>query len=164
MLQFRLTGDVATQQCINRPAPEQPILCAGMDAPIIFSLAYAAPEIVAAYHAGVKTVLADAAADMWALGVIAFELLTKQRVFTPTAGVQDVVQRLLGEKPLLWEGDSPATRAKLRELRGLKRAILSCLDRNPANRPTADALLQSWNHMFDATKTALYTHTSGSSV
>ena len=56
-------------------------ICApiGQDAPLQFTLHYAAPETAAAYCAGQRTVTATAEVDAWALGVIAYEaLLGKQ--------------------------------------------------------------------------------------
>jgi hypothetical protein len=42
---------------------------AGDEAELSFTVKYAPPETVQAYNAGVKTILADDAADVWALGV-----------------------------------------------------------------------------------------------
>jgi serine/threonine protein kinase len=126
---------------------------AGETSPLTFSLAYAAPEVIAAFRNGERTLVADPAADMWALGIIAYEILTKERVFLPANGSEDIIQRLLGEKPLLWEGDSPALQEQLRQLRGLRRPILQCLDRDPARRPTSAEIVDSWNRLFDMTKT-----------
>jgi serine/threonine protein kinase len=41
-----------------------------------FSLQYAAPELIIAAGKGANGIEADGAVDVWALGVIAFELLT----------------------------------------------------------------------------------------
>ena len=52
------------------------------------------------------SVVADAAVVVWALGIIAFELLTKTRVFVPfETGAAEVIDQLSGNKPLPWEGD-----------------------------------------------------------
>ena len=48
----------------------------GETARLGFTLAYAAPEVVLAADMGSKSVTADSAVDSWALGVMAFELLT----------------------------------------------------------------------------------------
>lgn len=55
--------------------------CAGSTARLTLSLKYAAPEIIAALEAGCHTIHVDAAVDIWAIGVIAFELLTGERAF-----------------------------------------------------------------------------------
>jgi serine/threonine protein kinase len=103
------------------------------------------------------------AVDMWALGVIAYEMLTKERAFGQGANADAMIRRTVGAEPLPWEDPSPAAQAKLRELRGLKRAVLQCLDRDPEKRPSSELVLQSWNHMFDSTKTSMFTHMSSSS-
>jgi serine/threonine protein kinase len=105
-----------------------------------------------AYRAGHRTIVADPAVDMWALGVIAYEMLTQQRAFGPQASAEEMIARMAGEALLPWEDPSPAAQAKLSELRGLKRMVMLCLDRNPAQRPTSEYVLHSWNQLFDATR------------
>lgn len=39
--------------------------------------------------------------------------------------------------------------ARVAKLRGLKRTVLRCLERDPRKRPTAQALVAAWNHSFD---------------
>ena len=58
--------------------------------------------------------------------------------------------QIAGRTPLRWErvGTQECDDA-LCMLRGLRRSVLRCLDRDPARRPTCEALLGSWNHMFD---------------
>ena len=46
-----------------------------------FTLAYAAPEVAAAFHAGERYIESSAALDSWSLGVMAFELLTGAPAF-----------------------------------------------------------------------------------
>ena len=48
----------------------------GEDAPVSFTLAFAAPEVAAACRAGRKSIQATPALDAWSLGVMALELLT----------------------------------------------------------------------------------------
>ena len=46
--------------------------------------------------------------------------------------------------------EDPAKKdAGLRKLRMLKRSLVKCLSRDPAERPTAAALLESWENLFD---------------
>jgi eukaryotic-like serine/threonine-protein kinase len=48
----------------------------GQNAPLSFTLAYAAPEVAKARHAGKTSIEANTALDAWSLGVMAWELLT----------------------------------------------------------------------------------------
>lgn len=107
-----------------------------------------------ALEAGSKTIHVNAAVDIWAIGVIAFELLTGERVFPPAAvsssGSDAAVKAaLLGRTLLPWEGASDAAKGRQEKLRGLRRTVLKCLARDPTARPTSDTLLQSWEHAFD---------------
>lgn len=68
------------------------------------SLEYAAPEIIAGIKPGVATCAsATAAADMWALGMVAFELLTNEPLFAPGTAPKTIRAALAGRKPLPWE-------------------------------------------------------------
>lgn len=55
-----------------------------------FSLQYAPPEAVRAYVDGHKTIDSSPAADIWAFGVVAFELLTARRTFPPRTPAAEV--------------------------------------------------------------------------
>ena len=53
----------------------------GEEAPLSFSLAYAAPEVVDAVRGRRRSIVARPALDAWSLGVTAFELLTGAPAF-----------------------------------------------------------------------------------
>lgn len=131
---------------------------AGTQPGLSYSLQYAPPEIVAAVETGESTVLADSAADMWALGVIAYELLTRSRTFSRSLSRHEIRDQIAGRAPLPWEGEGRQPR--LQQLRILKRTVLACLARDPKRRPTAETLLRSWNRLFDAISSTTAT-TSG---
>lgn len=125
---------------------------AGQTCGLSLSLLYTAPESVHALEAGLKTVVADPATDMWALGVISFELLTASRAFARSMNAEDIRAAIAGRAPLPWETHD-FRKKNVPELRMLRRSVLSCLNRDPQRRPTSTALLQSWNGLFDqATK------------
>ena len=58
--------------------------------PLSFTLGYAAPEVAIALAEGSEVVAAECAMDAWAIGVIAFELLTGKSAFKMFRGKQDV--------------------------------------------------------------------------
>ena len=132
--------------------------CAGSTAGLAFSLKYAPPEVIGALESGCRTVHVDAAVDIWAIGVIAFELLTGERAF-PVEGMsaaeaeKAAQDAIAGRKPLPWEVLSEGAKERLGKMRGLKRTVLRCLERDPAKRPGAEALLKSWDHTFDDMQT-----------
>ena len=55
---------------------------AGVAAPLSYTLVYSPPEVAAAVSTGAKSIVADAAMDAWAMGVVAYELLTRQSAFS----------------------------------------------------------------------------------
>jgi hypothetical protein len=75
----------------------------GSTASLSLSLTYAAPEAVAAHEAQQWSVVCDAAVDMWALGMIAYELLMSTKVFGRSLKRGDVQDQLMGRAPLPWE-------------------------------------------------------------
>ena len=131
---------------------------AGSPASLSYSLKYAAPEVVHEIEAKSKTILVDAAIDIWAIGVIAFELLTGERAFSihnmdAIESEQAAQEAIAGRAPLPWEGTSEETQQRLEKLRGLRRTVLLCLERDPAKRPTAPVLMKTWDHVFDRMET-----------
>ena len=124
---------------------------AGDTVPLTYSPLYAPPEVAQADERGDRTIVADAAADMWALGVMAFELLTHQPVFHPWSTPRETVwAQLCGRAALPWEDGAPEQATKVKQLQVLKRAVLECLQRKPEDRPAADQVLRHWRSLFEA--------------
>jgi serine/threonine-protein kinase len=86
--------------------------------------AYMAPEMAL----GEKC---DGRADVYALGCVAFFLLTGQLVFEATNGLQ-MITKHIQEPPV-----PPSQRTELDVAPELDRAVLACLMKNPEDRPTA---------------------------
>lgn len=116
---------------------------------LTFSPAYCPPETLSEVHAGSTYVTAQRAADMWAVGVIAYELCINHPVFTPMLWPRAaVVQAALGLHPYPWEV-KVGSFSNLPELRALGRVVRACLSRNPAKRPSAEDFLRDLNHLYD---------------
>ena len=64
----------------------------GEVAGLAYTLVYAAPEVAAAAEAGARSVVVTPAMDAWALGVVAFELLTRQSAFQQLLEGRDSVR------------------------------------------------------------------------
>ena len=66
---------------------------AGTEMPLHLTLAYAAPESVRAFASGATTMACQPSQDAWALGVMAFELLTGASAFQIVTDGQSKVCR-----------------------------------------------------------------------
>jgi serine/threonine protein kinase len=71
----------------------------GSEAPLSLTLHYAAPETVAAWREQRRRVVVTAALDAWSLGVVAFELLTRQPAFQMLLQGRDEVRRCHAAAP-----------------------------------------------------------------
>jgi serine/threonine protein kinase len=109
-----------------------------------------------AQETGQEMMEVSGAHDIWALGLIAYELLTGTRVFeahhSSTATFSDsadeqVRLQLIGEAGLPWE--DARTRSSVRKLHQMKRSVMLCLSRNPKERPNSELLLDMWNEIFE---------------
>ena len=76
----------------------------------------------------------DGRADIYALGCVAYFLLTAQVVFEGAEGLQTLVRRLNEDPPL------PSSRTDLPIPAELERIVMSCLARDAGARPTATTL------------------------
>lgn len=152
----RPTSTGTTMQARNTPLliVRNTWITVGSTAGLSFSLNYTAPEVLSALESGCDTILVDAAVDMWAVGVIAFELLTGEPAFQAVGwpspqSQQPVRDAIAGRAQLPWEEGGDTAAQRLRRLRGLRKTVTMCLQRDPSKRPSADALLDAWDHVFD---------------
>jgi serine/threonine protein kinase len=113
------------------------------------TLRYAPPEAINAHTAGTN-IIVDPSLDMWAIGVIVFESLTKSRAFQVHGGVEEAYECAEGAKLYPWERPVEELPAQWRRSRACS-LFLQCLERDPAARPTAEQLLQSLVKLSDCT-------------
>lgn len=123
---------------------------------------YAAPEVLRAADADAD-VVAHAATDMWALGVIAFEALTHGPAFEPGRRGADVFAAAAGRWRYPWEvaeAELPGVwrRSRLRGVTG------ACLARDPAARPSAQRMLDAMQRLGSATAFEVWGDDSGSAA
>jgi serine/threonine protein kinase len=105
----------------------------GVEAGISCTLAYAAPEAVAAFKKGETRMLVTGALDVWSLGIIFYEFLTGSHIFT--CSPDDIFAAAAGQVLFPWEEQgSLQQRAHMRRLGLLKELILAMLDRDPVKR------------------------------
>lgn len=86
---------------------------------------------------------AAAAADMWALGVVACQLLAPAATAVHAALQNDgpaAWDAACGRAAFPWEAGAPEHAACVAELRGAADVVLSCVARSPAERPSAPRL------------------------
>jgi serine/threonine protein kinase len=113
------------------------------------TLRYAPPEAINAHTAGMDMVV-DPSLDMWAIGVILFESLSRSRTFQIHGGAEEAYECAEGAKQYPWE--RPVEELPVQWRRSRACSLFSrCLSRDPAARPTANQLLQSLHRLSDAT-------------
>ena len=106
---------------------------------VVGAIPYMAPEVIA-NRDNVST-----SADVWSLGAILYHLLTGERPFGD--GLQAVHRIMIGHtpnQPKILATVSSQFKQLAEELWGL---VIQCLHSNPANRPTAAALVQQCNRL-----------------
>lgn len=114
-------------------------------------MAYSPPETLHALHAGARTITSDAASDIWAIGVITYELVLGCPAFTAREWTREqLTQAALGQHAYPWEVPGhPGQFRHIPEARALSSALRACLNRSPSRRPTSAALSLRINQLFD---------------
>lgn len=67
--------------CMYETGSPVHLYAAGKAARLTYSLAYSPPETLKDFNDGERTVVADPSVDMWAVGIIAYELITGKPSF-----------------------------------------------------------------------------------
>jgi serine/threonine protein kinase len=104
---------------------------AGERSRLVHNITYAAPEIIKAAEASKSTVFVDPATDVWAVGLIALEMVTGERLFPelPQNGGAAEAERVCkvicdcirGRREAPWEHVD--TRQKVQQRRSIKRTV-----------------------------------------
>eukprot|EP00892_Ulva_mutabilis_P000459 jgi/Ulvmu1/10413/UM062_0009.1 len=134
---------------------------------LTFSMAYSPPEALCTLHAGAHTITSDPASDIWAIGVITYELVLGRPAFPARTWTREqLTHAALGERAYPWEEpNQPGRFRQIPEARALSGALRACLHRDPARRPLAAALGRRLNHLFDesgvTTESAAYVPADG---
>ena len=110
---------------------------AGEVLPVRCTLPYAPPEVVNAYTNS-TLVTVEPGADIWALGVMAFEVLSGRRAMQ---SISELYLFASGAQSYPWEAAPDAAAEPWRKLR-LWSLVEACLARDPAARPTAAMVVQ----------------------
>jgi eukaryotic-like serine/threonine-protein kinase len=110
---------------------------------VTYSLNFAAPELIIAKEAGMQSVPVSTAADIWSLGLVAYEALMGRRTFSPGTRDSEIQNMLAGRLPLPWDESDPT------QLRTLKHSVLECLSRRPDHRPSAENVHEAWSNLLD---------------
>jgi serine/threonine protein kinase len=113
------------------------------------SLGYAAPEVIVAFSER-KDLQSSAAMDIWALGVIVYEALTRQAAVDPFGGVNFCLELAQGESKYPWEDGEQAF-----EFRGsrARKVVEACLHRDPERRVAASDIVGSFRMISNRTET-----------
>lgn len=104
----------------------------GQAADVSYALRYTSPEIPAADLAGEATIAADPSMDMFALGILAFEVMTGKRFYGEDTSDSDVLLMLMGHKQLPSEGEGSVL-AQVVD-RNSQRLLRHLIRRNPSIR------------------------------
>eukprot|EP00878_Enallax_costatus_P005144 GHUV01005407.1.p1 GENE.GHUV01005407.1~~GHUV01005407.1.p1 ORF type:complete len:869 (+),score=265.54 GHUV01005407.1:25-2607(+) len=113
-----------------------------MVVPEVLSVEYCAPEVAEAVARGDRVMVATPAADMWTVGVMAYEMSTGQPFYPAHWSNEEIWRSLLGFTPLPCEALDIVAQAAPGE-RAFMKKVAHLLQRNPMQRMTADRLASS---------------------
>eukprot|EP00892_Ulva_mutabilis_P003963 jgi/Ulvmu1/1939/UM012_0099.1 len=108
------------------------------------TLAYTAPEVLAATCEGDSAMHVSPAIDAWSLGVVVLELLLAEPAFPPSSSREEVVSQILGEAGHRLPWEDPVAAAAIRPRLGVLRPlVLALLERIPERRLPVHAFVDA---------------------
>ena len=113
-------------------------------------LCYCAPEVVANPALPLRSqslVPVTTAADIWSIGLVAYEVLTQERAFKQGATSEDILSSIGSGMP--WESGVAGAEQRNTRLGRRRKIVLACLDRDASKRPCIDVLLSHWKKGLD---------------
>eukprot|EP00892_Ulva_mutabilis_P004372 jgi/Ulvmu1/2306/UM013_0154.1 len=128
------------------------VAAVGTTARLSYTLAYAAPEVLRARLAGAATIEVHEALDVWALGVMAFELFTGEPAFQMYNGADAVMREITGGEPLPWEAGRISANDK-RRVGIFYGTLLTLLARDASERPSMSGVCSACNRLLSSTTT-----------
>jgi hypothetical protein len=106
-----------------------------------YDIRYAAPELLVADLKGEQDIKASEAPDMWAVGLIMFEILAGRKVFPADTSDEEVMCMLIGIAKLPWEENPDFFTDNLPTT--ARNLVADLLQRNPAARKPMSTVLHS---------------------
>ena len=88
--------------------------------------------------------------DIWSLGVMVYEAITKGPTFPAGLRAADLYAYAAGGRPYPWEAPVQEQNLLWRQSR-LRAAVTPCLSRDPAQRPSAKEIIDAIVRMSSAT-------------
>lgn len=123
--------------------------------PLEVSTRWTSPEFQQARDRKAETVAADTSTDIWAFGIMGYELLTGKPAFPPGLPRGTIRRMLLGKAPLPWEDHANSSElTEQLEDNEMKGIVLSCLARKPSIRPHSAALAATFSKIMAASAPA----------
>ena len=116
-------------------------LSAGETTTVRCTLRYAPPEVINAHDEG-EAVTVQPAHDIWALGVMAYEVIANERAFQSSKSIFACAE---GSEVYPWEAARLAAAPQTWRKSRLRPAVQACLERDLAQRPSAAAVISRLN-------------------
>jgi serine/threonine protein kinase len=119
--------------------PSNPLLaCAGCATVLTPGIIYRPPEMLLPVECRRSAAIVLPSSDIWAFGVIAYELITGSPAFPSGSSRSDIADQISGRRPLPWEAEGAGERVgRCDALGDMGSVMFACVHRCADKRPTA---------------------------